>query len=302
MRQRKALTPEQRRERIRQAHEQLTESVARLMTADGWRAAMERRAWLRRYSLSNVMMILHQCPGATDVRPLRQWNAAGRHVRKGEHAIKIWAPSIRKPDPASQPDDTEPGDTAETITVRFILVNVFDVSQTDGAPLPKVTLADYCPELLSGDAPGWLWDAVAAEVRALGYTIERGDCDGANARVTWATRTVRVRDDVDGAQAAKSLIHEFAHILCDHEHRPDAPRPLREVEAESVACIVATACGLDTLPYSVPYVAGWAKDLDIATRSAERIYAVADTILARLGIPVPGSEAAGAVPAAATAA
>jgi len=302
MRQNKTLTPEERKERLRAAHQQLAESVERLMTAEGWQAAMQRRAWMRRYSFRNFMLILQQCPDATDVRSLREWNAAGRHVRKGEHAIRIWAPSIRKQDLTAGPNDVG-GDEADhdgdnQVTVRFFLVSVFDVSQTEGTPLPRTALVDYCPELLSGDAPGGLWDALAAQVRAHGFIIERGDCGRANGRTTWGeTRTVRVRDDVDGAQAAKTLAHELAHIELGHEHQ-SGTRRVREVEAESVACIVATACGLDTLPYSVKYVAGWARDLDTATRSAERIYQAADTILTRLGVPAPGTELPAARPSA----
>lgn len=235
MRQNKTLTPEERKERLRVAHQQLAESVARLMTAEGWQTAMERRAWMRRYSFKNFMLILQQCPGATDVRSLREWNAADRHVRKGEHAIRIWAPSIRKQNPAATAPGDETGDDDEDrVTVRFILVSVFDVSQTEGTPLPRSALADYRPELLSGAAPGGLWDALTVQVREHGFTIERGDCGGSNGRTIWGARTVRVRDDVDGAQAAKTLAHELAHIELGHEHRPETRR-VREVEAESVA-------------------------------------------------------------------
>jgi hypothetical protein len=220
MRQNKALTPEERKERLRAAHQQLAESVARLMTAEGWQAAMQRRAWMRRYSFRNFMLILQQCPDATDVRSLREWNAAGRRVRKGEHSIKIWAPSIRKRDASAAASGDEAGrDEEDRAAVRFILVSVFDVSQTEGTPLPRATLADYCPELLSGAAPGGLLDALAAQVRAHGFTIERGDCGGPNGLTTWGTRTVRVRDDVDDAQAAKTLAHELA----PHRARPRAP-------------------------------------------------------------------------------
>jgi len=285
-----ALTAEERSERLRVARQQLTDSLARLMTADGWQTAMEGRAWMRRYSFNNFMMILQQRPDATDVRPLREWNAAGRRVRKGEHAIRIWAPTFRRPHPDAEDDGNGQDDPASTReTIRFILVSVFDVSQTDGTPLPRPGLADYRPELLSGNAPGGLWDGIGAQIRDRGFTIERGGCGGANGTTTYSARTVRVRDDVDDAQAAKTLTHELAHIELGHEHR-QAGRQVKEVEAESVACIVAAACGLDTLSYSVPYVAGWARDLDTATTSAERIYDVADTILTRLGVPAPGSD------------
>jgi hypothetical protein len=303
---RKRLTPEQRRERIDAAHQRLSKAVEELMTADGWKNMINARRWLRRYSFHNLLMITEQCPHARDVRPLSEWNELGRHVRKGERAIRIWAPRFRRvhdtdtdtaADGGETTDNADHGDAQgggrsdDAAGMRrqlygFILVNVFDVSQTDGDPLPEV--ARPAPELLHGDAPAWLWQQVAAQISAQGYRIERGDCDDANGTTIWEQRLVRVRDDVEPAQAVKTLTHELAHILCGHEHH-DAPKPFREVEAESVACIVVAVAGLDSLPYSVPYVAGWAPDRDTVCASAQRVLAVADTILA--GVQVPDSSA-----------
>lgn len=86
-----ALSPEERAERISAARQQLLEGVDKLMTADGWQQLITSRAWLRRYSLNNIIMILQQCPEATDVRPLSEWKALGYELmRKGTHKIKIW--------------------------------------------------------------------------------------------------------------------------------------------------------------------------------------------------------------------
>jgi hypothetical protein len=240
-------------------------------------------------------MILQQCPEATDVRPLSEWNAAGHRMRKGTHQIKIWAPTFRRspakakakatPSPAGPADDTDDTDgRADTVLTRFVLVNVVDASQLES---PPQRAAPPIPVELRGDAPAGLWDGVAALIHAEGFTVERGDCGGPYGTTDWASRTVRVRGDVEPAQAAKTLTHESAHILCGHEHRSDAPRGLREVEAESVACIVTAVSGLDTLPYSVPYVAGWATDRETAHASAERVLTVADRILTALGAPPP---------------
>lgn len=276
---RHTLSPEERAERLSAARQQLLDGVDKLLTADGWQQLITSRAWLRRYSLNNLIMILQQCPDATDVRPLSEWKALGYgYMRKGTHKIKIWKPRFHKVEP-EQTDDTEAA-TAKTELSGFLLVPVVDVSQLQGNPSAS-SPAPPRPIELSGDAPAGLWDGIAAHITARGYRIERGDCGGANGRTIWAERRVIVRADVEPAHAAKTLTHELAHILCDHETRTVA-RPLGEVEAESVACIVAAVCGLDTLPYSVPYVAGWAADRDTARQSAERVLCVADTILDRL--------------------
>ncbi|MFC7741072.1 ArdC family protein [Nocardiopsis composta] len=96
-----------------------------------------RRAWLRRYSINNTMLILLQRPDATDVRPIKEWNKAGRRVRKGERGIRILAPCRYR----ARDDDGNPvtdDDGAPLYRVRtFKVVSVFDVSQTDGDPLPE---------------------------------------------------------------------------------------------------------------------------------------------------------------------
>jgi hypothetical protein len=281
------LSPEERAERIAVAREQLLGGIDKLMTADGWEQLITSRAWLRRYSLNNVIMILAQCPEATDVRPKSEWAQRGYGLmRKGTHKINIWKPRFQRLDKDTTGATAESaphadGDQTARALSGFILVPVVDVSQLQGNPeahrpaLPR-------PIELSGDAPTGLWDGIAAQITANGYSLERGDCGTAYGRTVWADRRVVVRADIEPAQAAKTATHELAHILCDHDTRTTITRNVREVEAESVACIVAAACGLDTLSYSVPYVASWAADRDTARGSAGRVLAVADTILAQL--------------------
>lgn len=281
-----SMSPEERIERLNEAHEQLSDAIESLTTSQGWQAMIEARAWLRRYSLSNLLMILTQNPDATDVRSLSEWNRNGRYIRKGEHGLKIWAPRFRRradttPILGTRQQAGEDTDDESRRLAGFILVTVFDVSQTDGDPLPE-PVPTRCA-LLPGDAPAGLWEALAAQVSAAGYQIERGDCGSANGVTDFTARTVRVRSDVDPAQAAKTLAHELAHILCEHDKRTDVTRQIGEIEAESVACIVATVCGLSTLAYSVPYVAGWATQATAAKQSAERVLSVADCILAAIG-------------------
>jgi len=290
---RQTLSPEERAARLAAAREQLVTGVDALLTSDGWQQLIESRRWLRKYSLNNQLMILMQCPQASDVRPLSAWNAAGCRMRRGTKQIKIWAPggSRRTAAADAQPDNRatseKPTSAIGSPSPRFVLVNAVDVSQLANPP----EQADLGPAELHGEAPDGLWDDLAPLVTAEGFTIERGSCDGLFGQTNFPPFTVRVRADVDPAQATKTLCHELAHILCDHEHR-DVPRPVGQVEAESVACIVAAVVGLDTLGYSVPYVAGWAGDRDTARASAERVLAVADQILTRLGAPAAAATAA----------
>jgi hypothetical protein len=159
----------------------------------------------------------------------------------------------------------------------FRVAHVFDVGQTDGDPIDEVR-----PELLAGESPAGMWDALAGQVAGAGFTLERGQCDGANGRTNYSTRTVTVRDDVDDAQACKTLAHELAHVML-HEHELTAfgCRGRLEVEAESVAYVVSQACGMATTSYSLPYVAQWANgDVKAIQATADRVIRTAHTILA----------------------
>jgi len=250
----------------------------------------------------NLLLIALQAPQATRVAGFRSWQSLGRQVRKGERGIAILAPCTYRPKVAEQatPAGPEPAascsggaapDAGGGRQVRgFRVVHVFALHQTEGAPLPEVA-----PSLLVGQAPAGLWDALEGQVLGHGYTVHRGDTGRANGWTDPASRTVRVSGAVDDAQAVKTLIHELGHLECGHV--ADLPtyatcRGRCEVEAESVAYVVAAAHGLDASGYTFAYVAGWAGgDLTGVRQAAETVTKAARTILGRCSAdPVTGSD------------
>lgn len=260
-------------DRLAEAHELLVSSVESLTTGDDWARMLEIASRFHRYSAGNVFLIALQRPDATQVAGYRAWQSLGRQVRKGEHGIRILAP-CRYVSAVVTDDD---GSTHNLYGVRgFTTTTVFDVSQTDGEELP-----DLGPTLLEGDAVAGLWDGLAAQVRALGYSLERGECFGANGRTDHGARTVTVRADVSDAQATKTLTHELAHVIL---HPCTATyfqcRGRSEVEAESVAFLVCRAAGLLTDGYTFPYVAGWANgDTELVKSTADNVLKTARAIL-----------------------
>lgn len=112
-----------------QAREAIERAARALLTSDGWRRWAETRASFHDYSACNCMLIATQCPEAKQVAGFKAWQQLGRQVRKGEHAIRIMAPMVVKR------RDERDEEADETITL-FRAVSVFDVSQTDGDPLP----------------------------------------------------------------------------------------------------------------------------------------------------------------------
>ena len=301
-----------RADRLSQLHAQLTAAVDDLAHSDAWRRMLDVAARLPTYSPSNVLLIAVQRPEATRVAGFRAWKSLGRHVLKGEKGIAILAPCLyRGSDTAEkqvrQMPSGEVSATAQETAQRelrgFRVVHVFDVTQTDGEPLP-----DVAPDLLIGSSPANLWERIAGLVEADGFVVERGDCSGANGYTRFDDRVVRVRDDVEPAQAAKTLAHELGHIRADHEtrftdtyRRSVNCRGIAEIEAESIAYLVTSAAGLDAGSYSVPYVAGWSggdpallratacRVLATATHIDEELRSVAPAPLP-MGLPTPNLE------------
>ncbi|MCX6513063.1 MAG: ArdC family protein, partial [Actinobacteria bacterium] len=120
-------------------HERLLEAVSGLISGDDWAQMLAVAARFHHYSPANILMILRQRPEATQVAGYRTWAKLGRHVRRGERAIAIWAPRF------------VPGEDGELSLQGFRLAKVFDFAQTEGPPLPEVLpqmLGEHCDERL----------------------------------------------------------------------------------------------------------------------------------------------------------
>lgn len=265
-------------DKLVEVHEQLTAAIDELVSGEDWTRFLEASRRLRTYSPNNVLLIVAQRPTATAVAGYRTWQALGHQVRRGEKGIAILAPVVRRGRPDE--DDTEPAEVVRTL-LGFRVVYVFDIAQCDGPPLP-----DLQPALLTGDAPAALWDLLVAQVEAAGFTVERGPCPGANGRTSFGSRSVLVRDDVEPAQAAKTLAHELAHVLLhDGTEYAKGCRGRAEVEAESVAHLILTTAGVDTGAYSFPYVAAWSGGKpELVTATTDRVIGCARRVLDAIGL------------------
>ena len=158
-------------------------------------------------------------------------------------------------------DGTEKKEQVETeeTTIGFKKIYVFDVSQTTGEPIPE-----YVHELDEDIEDGHV-EAVITAVRSVtGITVDVEDITGgAKGYYSHSEKRIVIRTGLSGAQAVKTVIHECAHALL---HDPDKKLPTanstrndKEVQAESVAYIVASKYGLDTSEYSFPYIASWSQ-------------------------------------------
>jgi hypothetical protein len=227
-----------------------------------------------------------RAPELTQVAGFNTWRALGRSVDRGQQGYAVLAP-VRYPQRVAVDDEgnvrplsrREWPNAGETLARRqslrgFKVEFVFDVSQTSGADLPRPPR----PKLLVGEAPAGLGAAVLKLIEDSGYRVDTvpdaAAIGGANGMTDFAAGTVLIRSDMDDAAMVKTLLHEAAHCLL-HGGPPGQffPRPLKEVEAESTAFLVAAAHGMSTGDYSFPYVATWA-----ATDGANALLATQDRV------------------------
>jgi antirestriction protein ArdC len=275
------LSAEERAERLNTAHERLVNAVSALHTSDDWMAYMATMAKFHRYSANNCFLIALQRGDATHVAGFQTWKALGRSVNKGAKGIAILAPCTYKTTLTDKDNPDAPTITRTAIR-GFRVTYVFDVLTTTGADLPQPVGR---PELLTGEAPASMWEAISEQVTALGFTVELvgeiAGSPGANGTTDPLTKTVQIATQSrDRASQLKTLIHELAHC---HLHTNltayRADRGRCEVEAESVAFLVCDAFGLDSQSYTVGYVATWAADTDTVLAVANTVRKCATQII-----------------------
>jgi hypothetical protein len=207
------------------------------------------------YSLNNQLLIVMQCPHASKVMGLRKWNRLNRYVKKGEKGIRVLAPLVKKRVTQDQDD--------EGMLVGFKPVAVFDISQTDGEPLPALeTLvggSDYAPhvEALKGYCALQKIAVEGAVLKQGHYGISHGG------RIT-LEQTLQPND------AFQVLVHEVAHeALHKLDERHLYPRDLKELQAESVSYVVCRHFGLETK--AATYLALYHADSEAIVENLETI-------------------------------
>ncbi len=249
----------------------LSEGITLLTSSEEWVRHLEFQSRFHRYSFSNVVLIGAQFPEASRVAGFHCWKRQGRRVRKGEKAIWILAPMVRR--------IADDGSGDDRVVNGFKYVAVFDISQTEGDDPP-----DVCHRLV-GEEPSACFERLAGVARSLGFSVERAPLPGGvNGDCTFNERCIRVEGRNSPAQQVKTLAHEIAHAVL---HRDQRNRHLAELEAESTAYVVCHRLGLDTSSYTFGYVATWAGGGDQAVAgiksSCSSIQGAAATILDRLG-------------------
>jgi antirestriction protein ArdC len=222
-------------------------------------------AKFHKYSPSNIWLILFQNPNASRVAGYNRWKEFKRQVRKGEHGIAILAPCGFAAYHTETDDATGKERKIYENANRFRVVTVFDVTQTEGEPLPEPL--PWRTEERSEKIQTALIDLA----RANGYTYREQDGLREEAHVNYAAREIVSRP----AAGTSALIHEAAHMLL-HEGRHDLTDDQKETEAEATAFIVCQHFGIET---NAPnYLAHWSSPVKIKA-STHRILTCAEQII-----------------------
>ncbi len=297
-------TPEEIREynnrkqaEIDEMIQRIDEGVNAVFESEKYKEYLKFASKFTDYSARNTMLINLQRPDATLVAAYGKWKQLGRQVEKGETGISILAPVTYKTNnvleverPAVDDfgnqlyndDGTEKVETVEKplTGLAFKKVYVFDVSQTSGKEIP-----DPFNEL-TGDIDASRKEAVFAALKKVADAeFEFKDIQGGSKGYYSAAKNlIVIKTGMSDAQTLKTAFHETAHNLLHDPKKKivtaKSPRNEKEVQAESVAFMVAEKFGLDTSEYSFPYIASWSegKQLEQLKNSLQEIQAAAKKI------------------------
>lgn len=268
------------KERIKEITAGIEKGIMELFESDRYRNYLTTMSRFHKYSLNNVMLIHAQRPNATLVAGFSKWkNSFGRHVKKGEKGIQILAPTPykikvdkEKLDPDTKlpmlDDEGKPITEEKEVTIpMFKVVSVFDVSQTDGKPLPQISFS------LTGDVAQYeVFMEALRRTSQVPITIEPME-PGMDGYFHLEKQAIFLREGMSQVQTVCAAIHEMAHSrlhnyekmteLADDGETILVPgekdRNTEEVEPESISYAVCQYFGIETADNSFGYIASWSQ-------------------------------------------
>ncbi len=251
-----------REDKTKQAFEMIEQSVHNIYESENFKNYLHVLSKFHNYSLNNVILILSQYPTASLVAGYNSWrDNFHRYVNKGEKAIRILAPyqvNVKK----ILEDTDEQGNkiqTEEDVKVtKFRIVNVFDISQTNGEPIADLNLVN---ELKGTSNNARALIAAINEICTIPIELKHAQEDptlehGAKGYYSITEDKIVINSDLEDIQIAKTLSHEYAHSILHKDTKRSQSQ--REIEAESLAFVICDHFDIDTSEYSFGYVASYA--------------------------------------------
>lgn len=265
------------KEKLSEITDSIEKGIKELFASDKYKQYLQTMSRFHRYSVNNQMLIFMQKPDASLVAGFNKWkDSFGRNVKRGEKGIKIIAPAPYKKkiekeklDPDTKlpllDENGQPIKEEKEVNVStFKVVSVFDVSQTEGKPLPEIS-SD-----LSGSVEHYdiFMEAIK---RSSPVPIELKPIkSGADGYFSYDKQSITLREGMSETQTVCAAIHEVAHSKLHNysrkAHETDVQakdRRTEEVEAESIAYAVCAYYGIETSENSFGYLASWSSDKEL---------------------------------------
>lgn len=234
---------------VQKAFQQIELGVKAVFESENYKNYLKTMAKFHRYSVNNSILIMLQYPEASIVTGAGKWKTEfNRTLKRGAKGIKILIPHPYKKEVEVD------GELVEKDFCYFTLGNVYDIEQTEGDEFPSL-----CKELEgNSEEVKHLIDVLSKISKyPISYWNLKEDRKGF---FSAKDKKIVVKKDMSDIQTFKTLAHEIAHSRLHFE--TDKSRQQREIEAESIAFVVANHFGIDTSEYSFPYIANWGSDKD----------------------------------------
>lgn len=259
-----------REERMKDLNQRLEQGIRDVFESERFRDYLSVMSRFHTYSARNVLLIHMQRPNAARVASAKRWREQfERFINKGEKAIYIMAPipivktvERQKLDPDTRaPVLDEDGqvitEKREVQVPRFRPVPVFDVSQTNGKPLPQLA------QDLTGDV-----EQYEAFMEALRRTAPvpmeiKPMAENLDGYFSLEEQSISIRAGMSEVQTVYAAVHEITHSIL-HGQEDEKSRSTEELEAESVSYVVCQYCGVETGANSFGYLASWSKDKELS--------------------------------------
>ena len=265
---------EARKQEMDQMAQKLEAGVKDVFQGENYKAYLDFCAKMPRYSINNQILIMMQKPDATMCQSFTGWKEMGRFVKKGEKGIRVMAPAPYKMEreqdkmgadgkPVLDKDGEPVKEVVEVKVNAFKPVSTFDISQTEGEPVPRLGVDE-----LTGSVEGYatLMEAIkqASPVPISFENIE----SGAKGYFQVEENRIAIQEGMSEAQTVKTALHEASHASLHNKEAMNADDSLpaeacRLFRSSGIRNVVCQHYGIDTSEYSFPYVAGWSSDKEV---------------------------------------
>ncbi|WP_288623885.1 PBECR4 domain-containing protein [uncultured Streptococcus sp.] len=275
-------------------NQHLKEGIKAYLNSENYKNFLTKMSQFNQYSSRNLRLILAQKPDASYLAPYNTWKKFDRHIKRGEKALSVIIPvTYVKKDQQGQPILDKDGKPETGLTFR-LKPTTFDVSQTEGKAMPKP--AEVKEQLTDLDYAN-LYRALMSIAKTNNVSVRFEEMERSTFGYYNPTENQIVlrSNEMNKSQIIKTFLHETAHSELHHNNNPQQEQLTKstaELQAESVAYVVASYYGIDTADYSFDYLAGWSNDketladleaqLDIVQQEAKSLMVRMDQELEQL--------------------